>query len=446
MKPQPKRPWTNLWLLSGILLLYPAFINGYPLMFPDGVDYLYFGRGVLRMLLTGQLSQYGMRSEVFSLSMCPFSLCWSFWPAIIFNAGLVTGTIYLLFQKRAKMSAAVLISLSLFSTLPWHVSQVMPDYLTGLMPIWLFLLLSPRPRAEQFFLAFSLAYGLLSHASHLVLGPALLGTVALLLPRKQWHRLLPAGLTILTAVVFQLLLSLVLYGGPHLFNPKSPPFLLARLLADGTGIRYLREHPEDKLSPFLPLIKPNSDQILWDDEGLIKTLQRQDPTLLKTLSSNQWSWAGRVVRAYPLEQTRASLVNWEWQIRHCNLDSYWSDPYIKTGLDFYFPGESERYARSAQARGTLPLEEVRQVLKIGMLLGALAIAIFLGKYHLPTEVDSRTLLFLVVTTLLMNAAVTGIISGPHPRYQSRVIWLLPLVAMYLWSRRPIKKHPSADDQ
>ena len=35
---------------------------------------------------------------------------------------------------------------------------------------------------------------------------------------------------------------------------------------------------------------------------------------------------------------------------------------------------------------------------------------------------------LVVATLLLNAAITGDLSGPDDRYQSRVLWLLPLLA------------------
>ena len=35
---------------------------------------------------------------------------------------------------------------------------------------------------------------------------------------------------------------------------------------------------------------------------------------------------------------------------------------------------------------------------------------------------------MVVAALVMNAAVCGILSGPQPRYQGRVVWLLPLLA------------------
>jgi hypothetical protein len=35
----------------------------------------------------------------------------------------------------------------------------------------------------------------------------------------------------------------------------------------------------------------------------------------------------------------------------------------------------------------------------------------------------------VVVALLANAAVTGGLSGPHERYQSRIMWLPPLAAL-----------------
>ena len=35
----------------------------------------------------------------------------------------------------------------------------------------------------------------------------------------------------------------------------------------------------------------------------------------------------------------------------------------------------------------------------------------------------------VLLALLANAAITGGLSGPHDRYQSRIMWLPPLVAV-----------------
>ena len=36
---------------------------------------------------------------------------------------------------------------------------------------------------------------------------------------------------------------------------------------------------------------------------------------------------------------------------------------------------------------------------------------------------------LVLYGIVLNAAVCGILSGPFPRYQARVIWLVPMIAV-----------------
>ena len=46
------------------------------------------------------------------------------------------------------------------------------------------------------------------------------------------------------------------------------------------------------------------------------------------------------------------------------------------------------------------------------------------------------LVSVVLATVLINAAVCGILSVPADRYQSRVIWLLPLLGALALSRRP----------
>ena len=55
-----------------------------------------------------------------------------------------------------------------------------------------------------------------------------------------------------------------------------------------------------------------------------------------------------------------------------------------------------------------------------------------------TRLTVLALLFGVA--LIFNAAVTGALSGPFPRYQARLAWLAPLVAglMLASARRPSK--------
>jgi hypothetical protein len=48
---------------------------------------------------------------------------------------------------------------------------------------------------------------------------------------------------------------------------------------------------------------------------------------------------------------------------------------------------------------------------------------------------------ILIGGVVANAAVTGILSTPHDRYQARVIWLIPLLAMIVLLRR--RRRPPA---
>ena len=45
--------------------------------------------------------------------------------------------------------------------------------------------------------------------------------------------------------------------------------------------------------------------------------------------------------------------------------------------------------------------------------------------HVATAFAAATLV-----ALIANASITGALSGPHSRYQSRIMWLPPLVALF----------------
>jgi hypothetical protein len=41
----------------------------------------------------------------------------------------------------------------------------------------------------------------------------------------------------------------------------------------------------------------------------------------------------------------------------------------------------------------------------------------------------------LLAAVLGNALICGALSGPHPRYGARIIWLLPVAALLCWPRR-----------
>ena len=64
------------------------------------------------------------------------------------------------------------------------------------------------------------------------------------------------------------------------------------------------------------------------------------------------------------------------------------------------------------------------------LLGVIALGHMRARYA-----DLGRLALTVVLALLANAAVLGILSGPHDRYGARMVWLAPLVVLLLWRVR-----------
>jgi hypothetical protein len=59
--------------LGALFLAWPAFYNGFPLLYPDSMTYLDDGRIVARAIFLHQFSSYyGMRSFFYSLGILPF--------------------------------------------------------------------------------------------------------------------------------------------------------------------------------------------------------------------------------------------------------------------------------------------------------------------------------------------------------------------------------------
>jgi hypothetical protein len=61
---------------------------------------------------------------------------------------------------------------------------------------------------------------------------------------------------------------------------------------------------------------------------------------------------------------------------------------------------------------------------IAGIAGCCAVLFLTPRRHLATGLAAAALV-----ALLANAAITGGLSGPHDRYQSRIMWLPPVIAI-----------------
>ncbi len=91
----------------------------------------------------------------------------------------------------------------------------------------------------------------------------------------------------------------------------------------------------------------------------------------------------------------------------------------------YFPGH---YLQSRQARDDLPLEFFSSVQKWTVIASLAMFGLF--TIHIWRRRSRRLvgLALVIFFTVIANAFVTGALSTVEDRYQSRVVWLLPLLA------------------
>ena len=227
------------------------------------MTYLGDGRVLARAVFLHQLSEYyGMRSFIYSLGILPWHWNVTPWPVVAFQSLLTAYVLWLVVRsivprQTAKRYLILLALLSLFTSLSWYCSLIMPDILGPVLYLCIYLLVFARndlTRADHVAVFLIAWWGVGSHATHLMLAGGLCILLVLLLilrrpfMQARWKAVGEVALIVVLAAAAQLALNDYLYGEPSL-NGDRPPFLMARVIADGPGRWYLEKHcPEVKFA------------------------------------------------------------------------------------------------------------------------------------------------------------------------------------------------------
>ncbi|HYE51589.1 MAG TPA: hypothetical protein VEB20_18470 [Azospirillaceae bacterium] len=428
-------------LLAGIVLAWPAYWNGYPLLFTDSASYI----GVLN-----PWGQHWARPIFYSLALWPLHLGISLWPVVVAQGVLMAHLLWLVLRvvggtvKPGVFALAVLL-LAVGSSLPWYAAQVMPDLLTPAVVLCAFLLGfggSRVGRWERAWLALLLAGAAACHLSHLPLAVGLLLGVAVLRwlargPGGHGAALLPMAGAILLAASAHLAVNWAVRGAPVL-SPASPLFLLARSVADGPAAAYLREvcpQAGFRLCAEVDRLPADADLFLWDRDGpLWRAARLKEEPERQTAAGMDFQPEAQAILDGALArhggwQLAAAARNVLLQFHRADtadgLDPYGEGQAVSRAIRDEFPGEYAAYLGSRQSRGTLGRDAVN-ALHRPVLLAAAVLAVALAAFH--AQARYRALVAVVALGLLGNGIVAGALSGPHHRYQSRVACLIVLAA------------------
>jgi hypothetical protein len=428
-------------VVGASLMTWPAVYNRYPLLYPDSMSYLGNGPLVARALFLHKFSaDHGGRSLIYALGILPLHWNLNPWPIVALNALLTAYVIWLavrsvLPRHTVACYLALILLLSLFTDLGWFVAWIMPDVLGPALYLSIYLLVfAPESLSlsERLIVVVIAWWSVASHVTHLMLAAGMCVLLALpLLFRRQWtHKRLRAvgvvAMIVFAATAVHMALHWYLYGQPSL-NGKRPPFLMARVIADGPGKWYLQQHCGDlhlAVCSHVHELPDSVDDFLWGVHGiwLSSSLEQQE-----RLRGEEMAIVLSTLRAYPRKELIISADHFWEQLHTFGLSDYDPNPWILQMIDKVLPGARARYLQSRQAQETLH-EEFFTTVQDETLMASLVVIAIWTVFVRPWSRRVIGLTVVIMFVVIANAAVTGILAKVEDRYQARVIWLVPLLA------------------
>jgi hypothetical protein len=431
------------------LFLYAALWNGFPFVFFDTGAYVLEGLGHFYV---------PERSAVYSLFLLYAGARTSLWFVALAQC-LITAFAVVEFARAVRPQTglweliAIGLVLALFTSIAWCADDIEPDCTTPVLALALYLL-AFRTRQVGWvrgaLLLCLAAFATGAHPSNLGLCAGLVAGVAVAKFASLIWRRLPRPNLLPPALVFALGLGLVLtanYSLTHklFINRSGAVFLTARLMGDGIVKRTLDDICPTrhlKLCATKDHLPPTADYFLWGEQspfhkfGYFKGMEKESEIIAaESLRRYPWTSVGtglfQALRQFWMFRTGDGFTPEQWVL----------EPEFKN----FLPRQYERYQNARQQRGLLRFADVNVVHYTLALLSLVWLGFVLWSAVRRRQWERAALPAFVFLALIGNALVCGLFSGPHDRYQSRLMWVPALVlllterpSLRLALRRPVE--------
>lgn len=430
----------SLWLRLAavglpLLLIAPAFWNGYPLLQWDTGGYLarwYEGYLVpSRSTVFGLYLHYG-ENFGFWINLAGQSLA-TLW--------LLQLTLRVLGLMQTSRFVAISLCLILSTALPWLASMLLTDIFAGLSILSLFLLVVGASRTsglEKISLFVFTAFAAATHSATLgvLFGLCAAGWMVrpFLRSRLPLAGLAQASLTIVAGGLMLVSANHAL-SGKWAWTPGGYGVAFGRMMQDGIVARFLNDHcPREhyKLCPYRNQLPATADEFLWG-KSMFNTLGR-----FEGMNDEMGYIVVHSLADYPAWQAGAALRAMGQQLLHVATGegtSVWIG-HTYGIIERYIPAQVAPMRAARQQNHGLDFDHVNWLHVPVALTSMLALVGLLAHALASRRLDDLTLLAATVTlALLGNAFICGVISGPHDRYGARMVWVATFVALMALARR-----------
>ncbi|WIW44004.1 hypothetical protein ML401_21080 [Bradyrhizobium sp. 62B] len=418
-----------------LLMIAPAFWNGYPLLQWDTGGYLarwYEGYLVpSRSTVFGLYLHYG-ESFGFWINLAVQSLA-TLW--------LLQLTLRVLSMMQTFRFVAISLGLIVSTALPWLASMLLTDIFAGLSVLSLFLLIVGASRTsalEKIALFIFTAFAAATHSATLgvLLGLCVAGWMArpFLKERLPLAGLTQASLTIVAGAVMLVSANYAL-SGKVAWTPGGYGVAFGRMMQDGIVARYLNDHcPREryKLCPYRNELPATADEFLWG-KSMFNTLGR-----FEGMNDEMGYIVVQSLKEYPAWQAGAALRAMGQQLLHVATGEGTNGwiPHTRGIIERYIPAQTAPMRAARQQNWQLDFTAINWLHVPVALASMLALLALLGHALANRRLDDLTLLAATVTlALLGNAFICAVISGPHDRYGARMVWVATFVVLTAVARR-----------
>lgn len=423
---------------GGAVLSTHAVYNGFPLVYPDTGTYV-----------AACLDRFIPRDRplTYSFFLRHFSLQETLWLPMIAQCLLISWLVLLLFrhftavQKPWTWHFATIVILTFTTGLAANTDLLIPDIFTSVLLLSGALLLFAERlnRPLRIFLLLLFAFSMTTHLSHYPLACAMAGTVFIVWffrrkkenSRRLLVRTLQIGLMVPVAIVMTLLINYQV-GHKWQFNPGSGHvFMMNRLLQCGILTQYLEENCPVRPTTMCEYRPSMQQDFLWDPhsplnehygwEGWENAKPEYDSIISEIFSTPKYFW--QYVRA-DISDAATQLVTF----RVTTMRQLLAGQAVHDVIQHHYPEDHVQYLQSKQAAGKLQYDVIDTIQVVFCTLTFAALVLLLAVRKFRVRMPSLLPLSLwIFAGMIFNALTVVSVAMVDSRYQSRLIWIIPLL-------------------
>ncbi len=456
-KPYLKILFKVLYFLTTILILSAlAFYNKLPLLYPDSGTYLFNSSSLAPSL--GKAMGYSLFIHLVTWQATT-------WTIVLFQNLIISFLIFMFLKlwfrdwRIYQIHLITIITLTLFSSLCWFSCLVMPDIFTpALVLVFIIFVCSEKISILQYILYLLLiTLFLLSHLTILLLLFFLIVPILVFLmmkkkPKEIITRMKQRSYKLL-AIGIATIMILCMYNYSHGLGFKvshtTNMMLTAKFCDTGLLKRYLDDKCKTEnacvLCKYKDSLPESSDAFLWGDRSPLYNYHH--PEILDGFwlkAEKEYAPIVNDILSTPSYYNKllSDGVKYTWKQMVTIKISTGKIPFVVNSAPYYpyrdkFPSELNSFLNSRQNTATLSFEPFESFNLISVILSL--IIILVGFFFVKPDFILWFTTFIISYSLIANAFITSFLSVVEDRYQSRIIWLLPLLAIVflikmIWKR------------